>query len=118
MAIIVFFRCLYTLIHPRFRKNGREKINYIFVTFVCVIFALNTVFIALNTHLQQSGYIDNRNFPGGPLAFELAQYSKAIVIAPNACFIVANWLADALLVSSTIQAEWKLNSNSILVYIF
>jgi hypothetical protein len=54
--------------------------------------------MAMNVHLMQLAFIDNRNFPGGPEAYELSVYSTAIALTPNATFIIANWLADGLLV--------------------
>lgn len=46
-----------------------------------------------------TSYIDHREFPGGPIAYSFFLYSKPLVIIPNACFIISNWLADGLLVS-------------------
>jgi len=69
---------------------------------------LATTFTALNVRLQQLAYIDNREFPGvpnllppGPIGWALSMYSKSWVIVANACFIIANWMADGLLVSTS-----------------
>jgi len=58
----------------------------------------------MNIRLQQLSYIDNREFPGvagalppGPIGWSLLMYAKPLVIVPNACFIIANWMADGLL---------------------
>ena len=60
----------------------------------------------MNLNIQSISYIDNREFPGndalppGPLGYQYLIYSKAITIVPNLMFLLNNWLADGLLVSS------------------
>ncbi|TFY63038.1 hypothetical protein EVG20_g6486 [Dentipellis fragilis] len=42
-------------------------------------------------------WIDNREFPGGPIGYEIAHYAGAQITVPNAFGIVTGWLADGFL---------------------
>jgi len=77
------------------------------------MFCLVTIFTVMNARLQQLGYLDNRDFPGvpnvlppGPIGWCFSMYSKPLVIIPNACFIIANWMADGLLVSNNARSRY------------
>lgn len=47
----------------------------------------------------QMAFIDNRNYPGGPDAFENDMFSIPIDNAGNVAFVLSNWLSDAVVVS-------------------
>lgn len=53
----------------------------------------------MDTYSLRLMFIDYRDFPGGPTAYALSQYSQAITVIPNVCGIAAEWLADGFLVS-------------------
>jgi hypothetical protein len=104
MVIFLYFQTIAALVSPFHRKG--EGIKWGLVGYSTVMFGLVTTFTAMNVRLQQLSYIDNREFPGvpnvlppGPIGWSLFMYSKPLVIIPNACFIIANWMADGLLVS-------------------
>lgn len=44
-------------------------------------------------------FIDDRNFPGGPAAFNEAYYPYGVNFAANTTFVILNWVADGLLVN-------------------
>jgi len=105
IVIVLYFQTIAALVSPLNRKG--EKVKWGLVGYSTVMFGLVTTFTAMNVRLQQLSYIDNREFPGipnvlppGPIGWGLFMYSNALVIVPNACFIIANWMADGLLVSS------------------
>ena len=60
----------------------------------------------MGLNLQSISHIDNREFPGdklfrpGPLGYKESIYSNAISVIPNLAFLLNQWLADGLLVSS------------------
>lgn len=82
-----------------FPKAPRVR-NIPLAVYVSVLFALGTVFMAMNLNVAVLSFIDNRNFPGGPEVWAQAEAYKAIIVVPNTVFILANWMADALLVRS------------------
>lgn len=75
--------------------------NLRWLVFVFLLFGLATLNIAFNMRQCQQTYVNNRNYPGGPLAYLLEQGASPVIIAGNAETIVISFLADALLVSKT-----------------
>ena len=43
-------------------------------------------------------FIDNRNYPGGPGAYNVAQSTNTVAVICNSVYIVNSWLQDTLLV--------------------
>ena len=111
MVIFLYFQTIAALLSPFHRKG--KGIKWGLVGYSTVMFGLVTIFTAMNVRLQQLSYIDNREFPGvpnvlppGPIGWSLFMYSKPLVIIPNACFIIANWMADGLLVGISAQLKY------------
>ncbi|KAJ2929642.1 hypothetical protein H1R20_g7450, partial [Candolleomyces eurysporus] len=50
-----------------------------------------------NTKFVQMGYIDYRNYPGGPNAFTFDFYPIFVNMFGTAAYVVMNWLADGLM---------------------
>ncbi len=96
--VAVVAECLWH-IFPRSFKRG-SKNNWFLVAFVLVMFVTGTVNFACNTRMTQLMFINNRAFPeGGPMGWFIANYAIDTNTAGNAGYIVANFFADALLVS-------------------
>ena len=83
------------------------------------MFAFATIAIALGLDLQSVCYVDDRDFPGfdggsapGPLGYQLLVYSKAINVVPNLLFLLNQWLADGLLVSSVFDSVVQMSNVS------
>ena len=92
------------LLSPAYR--ARKGVRWGLVAYTAVSFSFVTIFTALNLDVQSISYIDNREFPGsdtlppGPLGYQYLIYSKSISVVANLMFLLNNWLADGLLVSS------------------
>ena len=119
MVIVLFFKCMAALLNPARRKEG---IKWGYVSYTAAMFSAVTVFVGMELNILSVSYIDNRRFAGvggmlppGPHGYELFIYSKALSIVPNLMFLLTNWLADGLLVSSFADAGFTRcvsNSNS------
>ena len=98
-----------SLSNPINRMRG--GIKWGLVAYTLAMFSFVTVFTATNLDIQSISYIDNRQFPGvgsmlppGPLGYQFLIYSKAISISRSLMFLLNNWLADGLLVSSVFSS--------------
>jgi len=105
IVVVLFFHCMVALLDPGNRK--REGTKWGLVSYTVVMFSFVTVFTAMNLNVQSISFIDNREFPGvegvlppGPLGYQFFIYSQALSVIPNVMFLLNNWLADGLLVSS------------------
>ncbi|KAA1473547.1 hypothetical protein DENSPDRAFT_279358 [Dentipellis sp. KUC8613] len=91
----VFVQALYALVwYPPQRGERRQ---WLLIAYTCVLFTSGIVFISMNMRSLQLAWIDNREFPGGPIGYEIAHYAGAQITVPNAVGIVTGWLADGFL---------------------
>ena len=95
---MVFSRCMAGLFDPVHRRG--ERVKWGIVSYTVVMFSLATALIATNFAAFSVSYIDNRQFPGGPAAYEALVLPTTLAPVADAMAIVSNWLADGLLVSS------------------
>lgn len=71
--------------------------------YTTILFILNTIYAACSARDVQLDYIDNRNYPGGPLQFFLATTAIPVNVTAFVVFFIANVLADGLLVSPVVD---------------
>ncbi|KAI0749659.1 hypothetical protein C8Q80DRAFT_1101643 [Daedaleopsis nitida] len=93
--VAVFAECLWR-IYPRSFKRGTANDWYL-VAFTIIMFAMGTLNFACNTRMTELMFIDNRAFPGGPMAWFITNYADGVNTAGNAGYIIANFFADGLL---------------------
>jgi len=105
MLIVLFFKCMTSLLSPAHRRG--ERIKWGLVSYTVIMFSLATVLTGMDLNIQSISHIDNRNFPGvkgkfppGPYGYLMSIYYQPINYVPTVVFILTNWLADGLLVSS------------------
>lgn len=60
---------------------------------------MNTIWTATSAIGLQLTFIDNRNYPGGVIAFLGVEFGLPVNIVSLASYITGNIMADALLVS-------------------
>lgn len=95
--LVIFLMCLNLLVRQITRKNW--KIQVPLVIYIWILFICSTIFIAANSNMARLSFVDNRNFPGGPSAFETVMFSIPVDNMGNVAFVIANWLADGLMVN-------------------
>ena len=105
IIIVLFFKCMVALFNPAHRRG--ERVKWGLVSYTAIMFALVTIETATNLDVQSASSIDNREFPGiddlippGSYGYQLFISPEALSIIPNVMFLLNNWLADGLLVSS------------------
>ena len=115
IVIALFFKCIAALSNPSYRKGERIKWGLVFYT--VAIFSVVTVQTAMNLDITSIAYIDNRNFPGiegelppGPYGYEMFMAAEALNVIPNVMFLLNDWLADGIMVSSLFDATFTCTS--------
>ena len=88
----------------------RRGVKWILIVHNAAMFSIVTICTAVNLDVQSISYIDSREFPGidgmfpsGPIGYQGFIHSKAISFVATIMFILNNWLADGLLVSSVLD---------------
>ncbi|GJE95612.1 hypothetical protein PsYK624_117980 [Phanerochaete sordida] len=78
-------------------RSHSPKTAYIMLAFISCIFILGTIGNGTQMKLLQVAYVDERNFPGGPGAFETLEGSIQVSVIGTAAYSVAAWFSDGLL---------------------
>lgn len=105
MVIVLFFQCIAALVGPINRTRG--GIKWELVAHTVAMFSIVTIYTAITLNILSVSYIDNREFPGaigllppGPIGYQYLTYTDASNVVATLMFLLNNWLADGLLVSS------------------
>jgi hypothetical protein len=99
------------------RRDSNTARHFIFMAFVVVVFCCSTLAAFSSAATVQRQWVDNRNYPGGPL-FVLSKTN----IAGDIGFTAATWFTDAMMVYRTIVIcrsavpLWLIGSFSGLLY--
>jgi len=78
-------------------KGQRSRQTLWLIIYLCVTFILSTLTVAGQAEMTQLSFIDNRDFPGGPAAYEQSQFSSPIGSLGNYSLTLMNWFSDSLL---------------------
>ena len=106
IVIVLFFQCMVALFNPVYRRG--EGVRWGLVSCTVLMFSVVTVYTAMYLNIQSISLIDNRDFPGiedvlpsGPLGYRWFIHSEAPFVIQTVMFLLGNWLADCLMVSSS-----------------
>ena len=108
VVVVLFFRCMGALLHPA--HCVREGVRWGLVAYTVAVFSFVTIFTATILDMKSICYIDNRGFTGtdtlppGPLGYDYLVSSKTVFLVPGIMFLLNNWLADGVLVSSALDS--------------
>ncbi|TFY65788.1 hypothetical protein EVG20_g5311 [Dentipellis fragilis] len=92
VLLTLFVQCISALTQTKQMKRVRWGL----VAYVFFMFALGNVGYFTHLKFVQSIFIDNRNFPGGLLAWDAANYSSVINVSGIVAYFMMNWMADSL----------------------
>lgn len=74
------------------------KSAYCMLVYISCLFVSGSVGNGAQMHLLELAYVDDRNYPGGPGAYETFNGSVASSVISTAAYMVNAWFADGLLV--------------------
>lgn len=89
---------LFLIAVPLLLRRWRKNKEWVMLPFTTIMFILGTTYIGANTKVTELAFIDNRNFPGGPNIYLLANYNVAPHVLLNTMGAISLWIADGLLV--------------------
>ncbi|KAF7794741.1 hypothetical protein EIP86_005879 [Pleurotus ostreatoroseus] len=83
------------------------------LAYVTITFILSTICTAMSMELAQKAFIENKNFPGGANAYEIAEYFIPVVRVANTSLVVSTFFSDALVLwrctvvyTNTVLPSW------------
>ena len=98
VTVSLYFLSFYLLVREKNRVEFKQRLPLLI--YITASFLLGTLFMIALAAFTQMAFIDDRNYPGGPNAFENNMFSIPIDNSGNAAFVLSNWLSDALVVSN------------------
>lgn len=98
ILLCITFSSIYLLMVIKGSKEERRR-NHSYIAYSAVLLILLTFAFATNGLQGQLMWINHRDYPGGPYAYFLASTNSWFETLGTATDIVANVMADALLVS-------------------
>ncbi|KAJ7747327.1 hypothetical protein B0H16DRAFT_1320684 [Mycena metata] len=94
MQAILFFMSLHLLAFAPGRKRSRWNVGLAW--YMTVMFILSTLYMAGLLEFTQEAFVDARNIPGGPNAYEDVEYSLPIDMLANVAVVLLTWLCDLI----------------------
>lgn len=100
ITVVLFFRCIGTLIDPG--NAMRKSVKWGLLAHTMALFLFFTTKLMMNLYVEFAEYNDYRDFPGtdelppGPIGYQLAHFNGITTSAP-VMFALNQWLADGLL---------------------
>ncbi|KAG1769724.1 hypothetical protein EV702DRAFT_1202751 [Suillus placidus] len=98
VVLALFWLFLRSSWHRTRVKDTDYTGNCFFLGYICVMFILGSLFMSSNSQFTQLAFINDRNYPGGPSAWEVEMFSISADEIPNVSFVLADWCSTALMV--------------------
>ncbi|KAK0186806.1 hypothetical protein F5146DRAFT_1143193 [Armillaria mellea] len=89
VQLAIAFLAVYNVLH-----STKKRYVWQTITFISFIVILSTIYTACNIHFNEMAWIDERNYPGGPLAYQLEQQNQKVQTVGNVASVLLTILAD------------------------
>ncbi|KAG1790846.1 uncharacterized protein HD556DRAFT_681706 [Suillus plorans] len=96
IGVTLFFMCFYSLIRQITRTNYKKSLPLLI--YITIDFILGTLFMATLADFTQLAFIQYRDYPGGPNAFENNMFGIPVDMVGNVCGVLMMALSDGLVV--------------------
>ncbi|KAH7926908.1 hypothetical protein BV22DRAFT_1032376 [Leucogyrophana mollusca] len=97
VVLVLFSICSYTLWgRIRTRSTRTRSSVYLFI-YAFISFSLVTTTFSINSRITQLSFINNRDFPGGPAAYEEVIFYIPLSMAWSVTYVLASWWTDLLM---------------------
>ncbi|KAJ7097071.1 hypothetical protein B0H15DRAFT_902416 [Mycena belliarum] len=93
---VLAFMCLYLLLQRKDNASSRNT-RIALIAYVSIIFVFSTIFQACNVEFTQLAFVENREYPGGPAAYENDFWNIPVDAVGNVLFVLTNWMTDSIL---------------------
>lgn len=79
------------------KRRTQARHSYAMLAYITLVFILSSIGAGTAMHTNEQAFVDDRNYPGGPGAFDIEQNSLTIDIVGTGAYMVNAWLASGLL---------------------
>jgi len=93
----LYLICCYFLKARMAHRNERRRSIFL-IWYITAMFVCGTIYTATTTQATADSYVYHADFPGGPSTYNnMVLFSAPVGIINTISYVIANWLADALL---------------------
>ncbi|KAG1789511.1 uncharacterized protein HD556DRAFT_774884 [Suillus plorans] len=93
-VLTIYIQCFFSLVHSPMRRAPGSRL--FFLGYTSVMFILETLYAAANFRRVWIAFVVNWGSPMNSTSYEIGLWSDWAGTAAMACYIISNWLADAL----------------------
>ncbi|EJD37909.1 hypothetical protein AURDEDRAFT_173048 [Auricularia subglabra TFB-10046 SS5] len=92
-----------TVIALHYLVTGKpwRKVEWGMVIYTMLLFTGSTIYMAAGSQWAENMFINDRNYPGGPVGYYVAAYNTPLIVVGNAAYIFNSFLSDGLLMYRT-----------------
>ncbi|EIW81764.1 hypothetical protein CONPUDRAFT_152668 [Coniophora puteana RWD-64-598 SS2] len=91
--VTLFFQCFNILVS----RHRKSRTDWFHLVYICLLFTMATLGNAINTKWCEMMFVDDINFPGGPVAFNSEESGYLMNLVGNCVYIINLWFQDGLL---------------------
>ncbi|EJD36507.1 hypothetical protein AURDEDRAFT_174466 [Auricularia subglabra TFB-10046 SS5] len=116
----IHFTLAVIALHYFFSGKSLRKVEWPMVAYTVLLFTGSTLYMVATSKWAENMWIENRNYPGGPLGYYLNEFNTPMIILGNAAYIFNNFLADGLLVYRTwivYNRNWLIIAFPVIVFL-
>lgn len=99
-VLTIYIQCLFSLVHSPMRQAPGPRL--FFLVYTSVMFILETLYAAANSRRVWIAFVINRGSPTSPASHEIFLWHDWASISVMACYIISDWLANALMLGRCI----------------
>ncbi|KZT44035.1 hypothetical protein SISSUDRAFT_1057041 [Sistotremastrum suecicum HHB10207 ss-3] len=98
IQFVLYLQCLGVLWQRKPQSCNLTLSSRVLIPYLTILCAMNLIWTATSAYGLQLTFIDNRNYPGGPVAFLGVEFALPDNVVSLASYIAANIMADALMI--------------------
>lgn len=95
----LYIICVHFLRRKLGNRKDKDSRTWFFLVYTSCMFILGTLYTVSSARTIQLAYVNHRLFDAGPAAYDILIFSEPINILGIVSYVIANWFADALIVS-------------------
>lgn len=97
-----------TVLYLTIASPKSKRVSWSLVAYVSTLLICGTLLVATTIQPAIKAFVRNRGFPGGPMAFLMADFSDPVETLGDTAYSLASLLTDALLVCCETWAVFSL----------
>lgn len=80
---------------------GKQRRARFMLAYITIVTFCGGLYLASASRVAQLGYVDFRNYPGGPYAYTLFIFSAPDSVLGVVSYFIVNWMTDAMIVRAS-----------------